>query len=90
MTQRRKGPGKAEVPFVANVEDLPPNWGELMPGERGVPTFTLRADRPGHIRALMAAAGELREGDQVDALRTLREFELHEEGERALLAQEQR
>ena len=46
------------------------------------PTFTLRADQRGHLRALMAAMQEMPEGDLREALETLREFELYEEAHR--------
>jgi hypothetical protein len=42
------------------------------------PTFVLRADKKGHIRALMAALQEL-PNEQAEGLRTLREFDLWEE-----------
>jgi hypothetical protein len=50
--------------------------------EEVVPTFTLRADQRGHLRALIAAAGELGEADMRDALGVIREFELYEEAQR--------
>jgi hypothetical protein len=45
-----------------------------------VPVFVLRADEPGHLRALMAAAQELPDAGQ--ALTTLREFELYLEAQK--------
>jgi hypothetical protein len=47
----------------------------------GVPVFVLRADKPRHIQALMAALGELRMG-QREAMRLVREFDLYEEAHR--------
>lgn len=44
------------------------------------PTFTLRADRPGHLRALLAGYMEMEAREDVDtAVRAIREFELWEE-----------
>lgn len=47
-----------------------------------VPSFTLRADKRGHLRALMAAMQELPDGELREAMATLREFELFEEAAR--------
>jgi len=44
------------------------------------PTFTLRADQPGHLRALIAALEELPEGGAY--LPVIRDFELWEEAHR--------
>jgi hypothetical protein len=46
------------------------------------PTFLLRADQKGHLRALMAALQELPEHEAAQGLRTLREFDLWEETHR--------
>jgi hypothetical protein len=46
----------------------------------GVPVFVLRADKPRHIQALMAALGELRMGREGMCL--VREFDLYEEAHR--------
>jgi hypothetical protein len=46
-----------------------------------VPFFLLRADRHGHLRALMAALQEL-PGEMSEGLRKLREFDLYEETHR--------
>jgi len=46
-----------------------------------VPTFVLRADRKGHLRALMAALQELPQ-ETTEGLATLREFDLYEEAHR--------
>lgn len=45
------------------------------------PVFVLRADRPGHLRALMCALQEL-PSEMADGLRALREFELWMEAHR--------
>jgi hypothetical protein len=50
--------------------------------EERTPVFVLRADKPGHIRALMAAAGELPDAELREALERIREFELYEEAHR--------
>jgi hypothetical protein len=44
-----------------------------------IPVFTLRADRVGHLRALIAALAEL--GDP-EAAKIIREFDLWEESHR--------
>ncbi len=44
-----------------------------------VPFFVLRADQKGHIRALMAALGELPDHEAAAGLLKLREFDLYEE-----------
>ena len=38
------------------------------------PTFVLRADRPGHVRALRAAIEELGAPDSIEARKALEEF----------------
>jgi hypothetical protein len=48
-------------------------------GKDACPTFTLRADGPGHLRALMAAFREMPESEQKAAAVTLRAFEMWEE-----------
>jgi hypothetical protein len=46
------------------------------------PTFTLRADHQGHLRALLVAINELPAEERKNARSTLREFELWEETHR--------
>ena len=46
------------------------------------PTFVLRADKPGHLRALMGAMPALPAEDQRTATKMLREFEFWEEAHR--------
>ena len=50
-------------------------------GSDRAPVFVLRADRPGHIRALMALIPEL-PGEAAELSRKLREFDLYEEAHR--------
>jgi hypothetical protein len=55
---------------------------ESLTGYGGCPTFTLRADEVGHLRALMAVLEVLPESATVDGQRVLREFEVWEEAHR--------
>jgi len=47
-----------------------------------VPTFALRADKPGHLRALVALICELPWDERREAEGILRQFELYEEATR--------
>jgi hypothetical protein len=47
-----------------------------------VPTFTLRADDPRHLTALIALSALARTRDETDVFAAIREFELYEEAHR--------